>query len=410
MKHRIPTKAECDLICESNESFIKKEEIIEGTPVVQYNYLLAGFMDFMEPIKGNGDLKAFELRGLTFIQQEDGSWKHQLMLHKFFNMNQTIGYMHEDVKDKKIISVASKEDGSLIGFAPFESKARAKSKFSFQSDQAIAAQNIYENEPEIKRLVDHCLANDLSPLFEYVAPDNRIVVLYPRPELRFLQVRVNKTGEYLDIHSPEFEGYDVLKAKRFNKTLDELIKDADEVEGVEGWVVTYPDQMMKIKTQWYFALHRLVSPDSLGSKPHLLVECSLSEGIDDLLGALEEEGGFDELHAWISNIDDVTRKFTNHCTRTVKEMLEAGKEMTRKDFAIQNNGHPMFGIMMKFFDREIDMVAIDKQVRDYIRKNVRTEKKGNEYFEMMEKKVEEAFEAEVERPIKMKDPDIKNNV
>jgi len=388
MQFRIPTKEECDAICEANETFIKKEEVVNGRRVVQYNYLLASFSDFMEPIKGRDDLKAFELRGITFVEQEDGTWQHYLMLHKFFNLNQTEGYMEQDVAEKEILSVAVKEDGSMISFVPIGDKVCAKTKFTFQSEQAVEAQKIYESDPEIKKLVDYCLNAGIAPIFEYVAPDNRIVVLYPRKELKFIQARDNATGRYLDIYGKDFEKFNVPKAPKCNKTFQELIDEKSAVTGMEGWVVTYSDQMVKYKTDWYFSMHRIVSPDSFSAKPHLMVECSINEKIDDVLGMLGEE--FTEIREKIMHVDRVTAHYVNHCSKMIMDTLEEKDNLTRKEFAIKYKEHPMFGIMMRFFNNEtLQREEIDKQVRELVLKNVRREEKGAEFFEMMEKKVKE---------------------
>jgi hypothetical protein len=68
-------------------------------------------------------------------------------MNKFFNLNQTECSSYELVKEEKIKGIAYKEDGSIISFIKLpNNKILAKSKTSFESEQAIEAQKIYDNK------------------------------------------------------------------------------------------------------------------------------------------------------------------------------------------------------------------------------------------------------------------------
>ena len=196
MKFYLKTKEECDEIVKNSEAFYKAERVIEGQNVVIYDYRLASISDFV-------DNEAFELRGLCFVEQSDGSWKRNLLLNKFFNVGQTIGWMLEDVQDKKIVRVQNKEDGSILSFVKFENgKIRAKSKMSFESDQAVMAQEVYDNDEKLQEFIDECMKLDKTPIFELVGYNNCIVLNYEvASELILLQVRDNITGKYEDLYS-----------------------------------------------------------------------------------------------------------------------------------------------------------------------------------------------------------------
>lgn len=81
MEFHLLTKEECDLIVENSEAFYRADREVEGCNVAIYDYRLASLSDFT-------DNKAFELRGLCFVEQEDGSWQRNLLMNKFFNVNQ----------------------------------------------------------------------------------------------------------------------------------------------------------------------------------------------------------------------------------------------------------------------------------------------------------------------------------
>jgi len=85
MKYYLKTKEECDTIVANNDAFISKTAEVEGCNVVIYDYRLASTSDFFPKDKDNNT----ELRGLCFVEQTDGTWKRNILLNKFFNINQT---------------------------------------------------------------------------------------------------------------------------------------------------------------------------------------------------------------------------------------------------------------------------------------------------------------------------------
>ena len=191
MKFNLPTRDECRKIVESTDAFFVAERVVEGQNVELYNYRLASISDFT-------DNNAFELRGLCFVQLNDGTWERNILMNKFFNINQTISWMYDDVKDKKIVSVAEKCDGSIISFVKFPNgKVRAKSKMSFESEQAVMAQDYLDNHPILLEEIDALLKKGLTPIFELVGYNNCIVLNYSVPsELILLQIR-KEDGSYI---------------------------------------------------------------------------------------------------------------------------------------------------------------------------------------------------------------------
>ena len=179
----LPTRDECQTIVKNSEAFYCAERVVEGVNVEMYDYRLASISDFV-------DNDAFELRGLCFVETDLG-WERNILMNKFFNINQTVGWMEDDVKDKKITRVQNKEDGSIISFVKFPNgNVRAKSKMSFESDQAVMAQKIYENHKDLKQFINESLENRDTAIFELVGYENQIVLNYEMAsELILIQVR-----------------------------------------------------------------------------------------------------------------------------------------------------------------------------------------------------------------------------
>ena len=271
--------------------FIESKLVVDNFSVSIFNYRLAQYSDFL-------DNKAFEMRGLTFIFNEDGSlFKRHLLLQKFFNLNQVPDTQYSEVKDYKIKYINNKEDGSIASFVRLPNgKVLGKSKMSFESDQALGMNRIYKNNKDLKSFVDWALDHDIVAVFEYVAPTNRIVLRYTDEELILLRLRDNKNGHYLDINE-HLDKIGSVKVAKFedNVNLDELIELANTTEDKEGWIVQFEKDhlidFIKIKTSWYCELHGLLTNDLY--RENILVGYILDDKIDDILGQIPE----DELEA-----------------------------------------------------------------------------------------------------------------
>jgi len=104
----LPSYEEARLICDAHDNFIfyESKHEIDGFQVSIFNYRLAMWSHFDNPIENNKDIKSHEMRGLTFVFNKDGSiFKRYLLLDKFFNLDQTPCSMYSVVKDYKIKNI-----------------------------------------------------------------------------------------------------------------------------------------------------------------------------------------------------------------------------------------------------------------------------------------------------------------
>jgi T4 RnlA family RNA ligase len=279
MKFYIPTYEEAVNLTEmENSPFYESINFIDGYKVSVFNYRLATSDDF----KLDG---ALEMRGLTFVFNEDGSlYNRYLLMHKFFNLNQTENTQYGEVKNLSIKNVFNKEDGSLATFVKLPNgRIVGKTKMGFDNDQALSINEVYLNNLNIKSLVDNLLNRDLIPMFEYVAPDNKIVLNYFDRNLILIKVRNNVTGEYLDLDKLDVNNISVVDKEFY--TLDKMIELTKTLEDKEGWVVEFINGLtIKIKTEWYFRIHMLLTEDV--QRENKLIEYVLDEKVDDILSQI----------------------------------------------------------------------------------------------------------------------------
>jgi len=359
------TRDYCKELTKNSEVFYCSESIKEGHEVEIYNYRLASYNDF-------NDNNAFELRGITFINY-DGVWKRFLALEKFFNVNQCEAWSENILKTKKIQSVQNKEDGSLIQFIPFEGSAGkvfyAKSKMSFDSDQAKMAQELFDNNSNLRKFVLNAFNDGYTIIFELVSPKNQIVLSYDTTELRVLQIRNLDTGSYLkwdreSISYIESKGL-ICAAQQELIPIDELLNLKTSMQAIEGWVVTFEDGMKaKIKTDWYLSLHGLVSE----TRENLLIEIILNDEIDDVIGRVQGEK--------LDFILEVTKKVQHKFNHLVVEYKELRRkyfqdfEEDRKKFAMKHSKDRLFNAVMKEINtsfKDVEEIA-EKRVKEYILK------------------------------------------
>ena len=370
-------KEECDLIVEHNRSFNCKEEIINGVNTFQYNYFLASYVDFWNPFnqmenKIDTDITAYELRGITFVENKKGVFERTLFLNKFFNINQVEETMLYKVKDKKIKRIAIKEDGSAITFVNVGGEVLGKTKFAFQSDQAVLATQIYNQDEHIKKFVDWCLENDYSPLFEYVSSKFKIVLVYKEIGLKLLQLRDNNTGEFIDIYNLDLSAFNLdiadevpyLNDNGHSITIEEIIEDFQTREGIEGYVITFEDgQMIKIKTVWYMERHHLLTEDI--SKENFVIRHIVEETIDDILAQVPVERTDDR-----KAIDDITEVIVNHVNDEAENILLIVKffDGDRKKFYVDNKEYSYQKILMLSLSQKLNKEEIEEKLKKEILK------------------------------------------
>ena len=368
-QNAIPTYEQALELCSGEDApFYESKIVVDGFNVSVFNYRLAQYKDFANPIPDKPELKGYEMRGLTFVFNEDGSlFNRYVLLEKFFNLNQVPDSLYSVVKNYKIKFVNNKEDGSIASFIKLPNgKVIGKSKMGFDNDQADGINRVYKTNKEIKSLVDWSLDNNIVPVFEYVAPNNRIVLRYPSEELILLRLRDNVTGKHIDIrdHLDKVGSIRVAPFEDEIKDLDHLIElNATQVDK-EGSIVTCEDEMgrdffFKLKTPWYMSLHGLLTDDLY--REHIIIGYILDDKIDDILGQIPEDEK--EAHIRINKIVDIVKKsISDKVSEIEKDYRQyVSMNISKKDYAINHRkNNPNFGFVMNMVKAD-DLKKMSKE-------------------------------------------------
>lgn len=258
------------------ENFIVKK----GEHFTTINYRLINNETFPD----NGSHAAMirrECRGIKFYP--DGKIAAR-PFHKFFNVNERESTLEQNIDFTDSVMM-EKADGSMIHPIIIGDHVRFCTKAGItdvakQAELFVARQ--YPdliNKWEIDRYVD------ITPIFEYVGPNNRIVLDYEKEDLILLAIRNTVTGKYSPRYLVQFlaQIWGVPCIKTYSgRTLRE-VNDSTSDEGVV--IRLNNDDMVKVKSTWYVALHRTKEQIS---QEHNLFHLVMQEKVDDLIPFLSD--------------------------------------------------------------------------------------------------------------------------
>jgi RNA ligase len=257
----------------------------EGYSVINYVVSMSNTFDMTGPDDLGGAIRR-ECRGLIFYP--DGRLMSR-PFHKFFNVNEREETQQHIVElDLKFDhELMEKMDGSMIRPVYVNGCIRLGTKMGV-TEVAMAAETYLAGRPdsgEIMNWMLRCVKAGITPIFEFVAPNNQIVIPYEQADLVLLAMRVNETGGYLaDQNSTPAGITRVPVYGSVQGNLADYISRAREREGREGDIVRFADgHMLKIKNDWYVRIHKTM--DRVRFDRHI-VELILNEQLDDAIGML----------------------------------------------------------------------------------------------------------------------------
>lgn len=223
-----------------------------------------------------------ESRGLVFDAQTGELLSRPL--HKFFNMGERAGLNEIDFSGGW--DAFEKLDGSMIGAFVHQGEVHFHTRGGISPQARAALEAASENE---LALVLAASAINATPVFEWTAPENRIVIPYDRSELTLLALRDNATGAYLDREEIAREhGVKTAAtiATGINSAQDflDLFADLVERKDIEGIVLVGPNgRRVKVKCREYLKRHKILA--NLGNERYAY-EAWIDDVIDDTASAL----------------------------------------------------------------------------------------------------------------------------
>lgn len=225
------------------------------------------------PTKGKHKWEEEELHLRSLLCSPDGEIISS-GFPKFFNYgeNKDIdNYLTKAISDGRV-SYTEKMDGSLVIRDVIGGKVnfRTRGSHNLGSFEEVILTLIKDKYPLLLD-PDFGSAVHWSMLFEYVSPDNKIIVSYAKPELYFLGVMVLFYGDRKPRFYPAFTleklaermQVPIPTTHKLGFDIKSVLSKVGEWEGSEGIVVNVLDEdgdtyhLVKIKSKEYIKLHSL---------------------------------------------------------------------------------------------------------------------------------------------------------
>lgn len=261
---------------EHHEEFIVAKK--EGYTVIQYAVRKDDTFILQNNNDEYGKIRR-ECRGLIF--DENGNLISR-PFHKFFNLNEIEETQIKNIDFSKNHVIQEKCDGSMIRPFFVNDQMRLGTKMGI-TDVSIQAEKWLESKIEIKNWIIEQLNDNKTPIFEWVSPNNQIVVFYETSDLILLDIRDNYTGKYFGI-DPNFPGTAVKQFGEINNNINEYIEKVSNETEREGDVICFSNgDKLKIKNHWYVRIHKI--KEKITNDRHI-VDLMLNSELDDIIPEL----------------------------------------------------------------------------------------------------------------------------
>jgi len=382
------------------DELVKTEEEFSSTQksgFTVYAYHMA-FADTFESDDAHDKCVRLNSRGIVFSDNDE---LLRLPLDKFFNINEKEYTSIDELKNKKILWVHDKLDGTMI--APFMlnrkiiwGTKRVADGFSQDIEKTLTEMNCLDYYTSF---VTSCITRGYTPIFEYHNPENPntvIVLRYAEAFLRLTAVRNIHNGEYVNIHDAHSndESFDTIvnnfeyKVQELSiTTLEEIVHELADLQDVEGRVVMLEDHgFVKIKTPWYVVRHKIVE---LFENKHILAQIILDKNIlkyDDLLSTLSDEDvkKLNEYSIYIKNIVNTFIKYIRSKALQYSEPQDYARSELSSEYTMFNK------CVFSLINNKMDETALYSAVVDIISKQAYKQLRFANFVEKFEMMFDEA--------------------
>ena len=266
---------------QGRDEFVVAER--DSYTVINYVVSMSDTFEMSGPDDLTGAIRR-ECRGLIF---DKAGVLISRPFHKFFNVNEREETQMNVIDLGQSHVIMEKMDGSMIRPLVVNGCLRLATKMGV-TEVAMAAE-VYlasrKDSGEIMNWMERCVKIGLTPIFEFIAPTNQIVISYSKSDLVLLAIRHNETGNYLVEQNSTPSGLTRVPVYgSVEGNLADYVARQRAAEGREGDIIRFADgHMLKVKNDWYVRIHKTV--DKIRFDRHI-VELILNEEIDDAIPML----------------------------------------------------------------------------------------------------------------------------
>jgi RNA ligase len=309
-------------IIKDNPAFVVKEK--DWYTVIDYLYMTDKL--FNDPIER-------ECRGLKFDTKTGKILSRPY--HKFHNLNEREEYQTANVDLTQPHVILDKLDGSMVHTCATGMGIYLMTRMGITEVAEAADRFMCSNPIKYSGLLSVLPVEQYTYIFEYVGPNNKIVLDYKEEDLILTAIRHTVNGTY--VFHDELEkigkafGVSVVKAFPFEGFDNNMERIANSIAGQtnnEGYVVRFDTgAMIKIKCEEYVRKHR--SKELIGSSKGM-IGLIVENNLDDILPQLDEDVQ--------KRVVDYTKDFLTQLGRTITavDLFAKGYEaLEQKEYAFK---------------------------------------------------------------------------
>jgi RNA ligase len=264
--------------------FIVAERV--GYTIINYMVSMSDTFD-IDPNNPLTGIIRRECRGIIF--DKEGKLISR-PYHKFFNISEREETQIKNLDFTSQHILMEKMDGSMIRplwINHLLGGMRLATKMGV-TDIAMDAEQwlvLQSNANAKQKWISDQVNSNKTPIFEWVSPNNRIVIHYDEADLVLTAIRDNKTGVYLDINSANAPFTIVPQYGSLTMPIEQYIEKARQMIGREGDVIRWSNgHMGKLKNDTYVRIHK--TKDRIRSNRNI-VDLMLNNELDDLMPHLD---------------------------------------------------------------------------------------------------------------------------
>lgn len=222
-----------------------------------------------------------------------------------------------------------------------------------------------ENYERYKEFFEYCERANCTPIFEYVGPNNRIVLHYAQEDLILTAVRNRMSGSYwqYDQMSQIGGSFRINVVEPLFDSSENLTERIAKLQGLEGAVVRFENGLqVKCKADDYVDKHRAVS--QLKNEKDVL-KLIFNNGLDDVLPILNEDVR-KQVEQYRSNVVEKANEFGSRLLLKFDAIVKSVEpsEHYRRDFAQAILANERYKRDSKFLFNLLDGKDVD--IPDYI--------------------------------------------
>lgn len=255
-----------------------------------------------------------ECRGIKFYR--DGKIAAR-PFHKFHNLGEREETQPYVLDFSQPHVIMEKMDGSMISPLFINGELNLTTKMGI-TDIAKDAEKLLT--PIKSDWLRYMISVNKTPIFEYISPNNKIVVNYPISDLVLLAVRDNITGEYIDETTVESPFTTVTRYGTLDGNIGDYINKVKHDTFREGDIIRFETgHMIKIKNEWYVSIHNAKEKIQYDRN---IIKMVLDNTLDDVYSDLDSVDK--------TRIDNLQKDFWNYFNRKENKLIEVSNEIIQK--------------------------------------------------------------------------------